>query len=77
MDVDFDAFVRCLNKKRGHSHVKISYRVRHQIEVRECSPKIGTINIGLPCALGKKESMTSRTEYIHRVIPGQIRKTNW
>jgi hypothetical protein len=44
--------------------------------MRKRSPKVGSINICLPCTFWEKEAMTPGTKYIDGVIPRQIRETH-
>jgi hypothetical protein len=42
--------------------------------MRKSRPKVGTINIRLPCTLREKEPMTSWAKYVHCIITRQIRQ---
>jgi hypothetical protein len=54
-----------------------TYRMRHEIQVWKCRSKIGSIDIGLPCTLWKKETMTTGTKYINGIVSWQIRQSHW
>jgi hypothetical protein len=49
-----------------------THRMCHQIQMRECGPKISPINICLSRTLREEKSMTPRTEYIDSVITWKI-----
>ena len=45
--------------------------------MRKSGSKVGSINIGLSCAFGEKESVAARTKDVYCVIPRQVRQTHW
>jgi hypothetical protein len=56
---------------------KATYRVCHEIEVRERCSKVCTIDIGLPRAFRKKQTMATGTKDINGVVSRQIGQAHW
>jgi hypothetical protein len=42
----------------------------------EGCPKVGSIDVCLPCAFGKEKTVAPWTKYINSVISGKVRKTH-
>lgn len=49
-----------------------TYRVGHQVQVREGGAEVGAVDVGLPGGLGKVQAVAPGTEHVHGVVPGHV-----